>query len=325
VKRRALLLAGGAWLASAATRSLSQAQKVRRIAILLPGSQAGYWSRFDAFRAELKRLGYVEGRDISLEIRWGDDRTEGLRALAAELVALNPDVIVTGSSAAIAAFKAATSSIPVVFATAVNPVEQGFISSLQRPGGNVTGVLVHSGLTQKLVEVAREALPAARRLAILIHDPDPAHKVLLEGFESSAQRLNFEPITVRVARVEDLDRAFREIQERKAEIVVVPLLAFAVSNSKQLVTRALNAKLPLLANSLSIADGGGLLSYGTSTEENYRRVAGLVDKVLRGAKPADLPVEQPGRFQLVVNRKTAKAIGVELSPVTMLRADRLID
>jgi putative ABC transport system substrate-binding protein len=204
-------------------------------------------------------------------------------------------------------------------------VEQGFISSLKRPGGNITGVIVYSDLTPKVTEVVREALPASRRLALLIHESDPAHRFVLNAFEHSARRFKFEPLIVRVARVDDYDRAFGELAELRTDAVVVPLLSLFTGSHKQLAKRALKARLPLISSQSFITENGGLLSYGTLTEENYRRAAALVDKILRGAKPAELPVEQPERFQLIVNRKTAKAIGVTLSPVTMLRADRIID
>jgi putative ABC transport system substrate-binding protein len=322
----ALLVASSAWLALAAMRSFAQAPKaLRRIVFLHPGTEAGWRSRMDIFRAVLKELGHVEARDIAMEVRWGNDRTEALAGLAAEVVATNPAVIVTASSAAVAAFKKATSKIPVVFATAGDPVEQGFVASLGRPGGNITGVIVHSGLSAKIVEIAREALPGARRFAILVHDPDPVHKSHLERFSETGPRFKFEPVVVRVAGIEDLDRAFRELAERKAEALFIPNLAFVTSHRGQIVERALKARLPLLGNQNTIPESGGLLSYGTTIEENYRRAAALVDKILRGAKPGDLPVEQPERFELIVNMKTAKAIGVKLSPTTMLRANRVIE
>lgn len=325
MKRRALLLAGGACFAVAATTAFSQAPKVRRIAFLHPGTQQAIGPQFDAFRSALKALGYVEGRDISIDTRWGEDRAERLPALAAEVVARNPEVIVSATSAAVATLKKATTSIPIVFATAGSPVEQGFVASLQRPGGNVTGVLLYSGLVQKLVEIAREALPAAGRLAILIDEADQAHKAELEGFEPTARRFKFEPIVVRIRRAEDLDRAFSELAERKADALIVPQLRLLNSKQKLIVARTLKARLPLLSALPGFTESGGLLSYGTPREENYRRAAALVDKILRGAKPGDLSVEQPDRFQLMVNRKTARAIGITLSPVTMLRADRIID
>jgi putative tryptophan/tyrosine transport system substrate-binding protein len=325
VKRRAILLASAAWLVAPAGPALSQAKPPRRIAVVLPGSRAGYQSRFNAFRGELKKLGYVEGRDLLIDIRWGEDRMESLEALAAEAVSLHPELIVTASSAGVTAVRKATSSIPIVFASAGNPVERGFVASLNRPGGNITGVLTYADITPKIVELAREALPEARRLALLIYDTDPAHKYALDTFEPSAKRFNFEPIIVCFSRPEELDRAFEELAERKADAVILPDLTFFASRPSQVTSRALKARLPVLGTSILVAESGGLLSYGTSGIENYRRAAAIVDKILRGAKPADLPVEQPQRFLLVVNRKTANAIGVTLSAATMLRAEKIID
>lgn len=327
MKRRALLLASGALLAAAAARSLAQTSKaIRRIALVHPGTQAGFRRDFDAFRAALKELGHVEGKDISIEVRWAEGRTERLDSLAAEAVALNPAVILTGSSAGVAACKKATSSIPIVFTTAGDPVEQGFVSSLRRPGGNVTGITLHGGgLVGKIIEIAREALPAARRLAILVHDTDPRHKMHLDIFEPGVRQFKFEPVIVRIAIADDLDRAFIELAKRKSDALIVPPLAFLISLRQQLVERARKARLPLFSTNPSFAETGGLLSYGTANDENWRRAATLVDKILRGAKPGDLPVEQPERFELVINLKTAKAIGVSLSPTTMLRVDKVIE
>ena len=298
---------------------------LRRIAFVPPGTEEGYRAYFNAFLAGLKDLGYVEGRDVSIEVLWGDNKIEGLASRAAAVVARNPAVIVTGSSASVAAFKKATSSIPIVFATAGAVVEQGFVASLRRPGGNITGVILHSGLSAKIVEITREALPKVRRFAILVDDKDPIHKTMLDDFEPSARRFNFEPLVVRVSRAEDLERAFKELAERNAEALYLPPLALLGSLRYQLVQRALKARLPHLSTAPISVEAGGLLSYGTRVEENYQRAAALVDKILRGAKPGDLAVEQPERFQLIVNLKTAKAIGVTLSPVTLLRADKVIE
>jgi len=273
----------------------------------------------------LKSLGYVEGRDISIEVRWGEGRIDRLSSLAAEVVALNPAVIVTATSAGVAACKKATSSIPIVFATVFNPLEQGFVSNLRRPGGNITGIMVYLGLAAKIVEVAREALPQAQRLAILVHHPDPAHKFVLETFLPTVQRFNFEPVVVHVERTEDLERAFKELTDRKADALYLPDLAFGSSNRDQIIDRSVKARLPLLSGQHDTTAAGGLLSYGTPREENFRRAAALVDKILRGAKPGDLAIEQPERFELVVNMKTAKAIDVKLSPTTLLRATKVIE
>ena len=313
MKRRGLLVAGGAWLVAAASRSFAQAPKApRRIAYLHPGTEAGGSAMFEVFRIELKKLGYLEGRDISIETYWAEGKLERLASLAAEAVARNPAVIVTSSSAGVAACKNATSSIPVVFSTAAIPVEQGFVSSLRHPGGNITGVTLHLGVEAKSVEIIREALPAAQRLGLLIHESDPIHKFMLEAMEPAARRFNLQLVVVRVTRVEDIERAFTELVARKIDALSVPTLTFLVNNRKQIIERARSAHLPLFGSHQQWADDGGLLFYGTRQEENFRRTAALVDKILRGAKPGDLPVEQPERFELVVNMKTAKAIGVNL-------------
>lgn len=320
MRRRALLLFGGAALLTGAATIRSFAQKSRPlIAVLIPGTQSAYRSRLEAFRAELKNLGYIEGRDVQLEMRWGEDRTGQLEELAAELVALHPAVILTASSAGVAACRKATTTIPIVFATAASPVEQGFVASLARPGGNVTGVAIHP-MERKMVELAREALPQARRLAILVHDADPVHKLFLADFLEACAKLKFEPVVGRVNRVEDLGLAFNEVVSQKPAALVLPNQVFMLSNERYLIERTLQAKLPLITGLAETTLAGGLMSYGTSRTENFRRAASMVHKILRGAKPGDLAVEQPERFDLVVNAKTMQAIGVELSPVTMQRA-----
>jgi ABC-type uncharacterized transport system substrate-binding protein len=279
----------------------------------------------NAFRAELKRLGYVEGKDIVIEARWGDHKSDLLTALAEELVAHNPAVIFTGSTAATAACKRATSKIPIVFATAAQPVEQGFVASLRRPGGNITGVMLHPGMAAKILELAREALPQVRRLAILVHDADPAHKAQLDSFVQGARQLNLDPVVVRASQAEELALAFNETVTQKSEALYLPELAFVRAHSRYLIERSLRAKLPLLSGYAEITAAGGLLSYGSPREENFQRSAVLIDKILRGAKPGDLPVEQPERFELVVNLRTAKAIGVTVPQSTLLRANKVIE
>lgn len=326
MKRRLLLLGGGAWLAVVPLVPLSQSERrPRLIEYVHPGTRAGNQYLFDILRADLKSLGYSEGRDVVIHPAWADDRTDRMPSLAAEAVARKPDLIVTATGAGVAAFKKATSTIPVVFTTAGNPEEQGFVASLQRPGGNITGIMLHLGLTSKSVEIAREAFPKATRLAILVHETDPVHRLYLDAFLPSAKRLGFEPVVLRVAKAEDLDRAFRELAISKAALLYVPDQAFMLSRRKRLAAQSLAAKTALFSNTHEITGEGGLMSYGTPREENYRRAAMLVDKILRGAKPGDLPIEQPERFLLVVNRKTAQAIGVTLSPATMQRVDRVID
>lgn len=324
MRRRAILHAAAATLLGFLLPAGSQ-MRTRRIAIFHPGTEEATRSVIMAFRATLKELNYVEGRDVVIEVQWGAGKIDEIASAAAEIVARKPDVIVTATSAGVAAFKKATSTIPIVFATAGSPVEQGFVASLGRPGGNITGITVFAEMGSKMVEVAREAFPHSQRLAILLHTPDPAHKLILGHFISSTPRFQFEPVVVNFARTAELDRVFKELAERKADVLYVADLAFNHANMEQLIERALQARLPLISNFDEITLKGGLLSYGGARDENYRRAAVLVDKILRGAKPADIPVEQPDRFPLVINLRTARAIGVTLSPVTMFRADRIID
>jgi putative tryptophan/tyrosine transport system substrate-binding protein len=326
MKRRRLLLAGGALLAGVGVPAFSQAQP-RRIALLHPSSpSAAIDVSLAAFRDELRRLGYREGRDFTIDVFWAEGKTERLPALAAELVAKKPEIILTASSAAVAAARKVTSSIPIVFATASNPVEQGFVATLQRPGGNVTGVILYADrMTQKVVEITREVFPSATRLALLIHDPDPVSKFELQAFNAAARTLRFDPVVVRVAGPEDFDRAFHDLAARKAEAVIMPQLAFFQNYRKEMITRSLKARLPLLGADLRYADAGALMGYGTAVEENYRRAASMVDKILRGAKVGELPVEQPERFRLVLNVRTAKAIGITFPAVMTMRADKVID
>lgn len=325
MRRRAFVFASGVWIAAAPASAFAQAREARRIAFVHPGSESGWRTRLEAFRSGLKELGYTEGRDVLIDVRWGNDKSERFQELAYAVVASKPELIVTATSVGTAAFRNATKSVPIIFATAFNPVEQGFVASLSRPGGNITGVLVQSGLTPKNIEIAREALPKARRLAMFVHEPDPAHRFALTDFDATARRFDFEPILVRIAGTADFDRAFAELAQRKADVLFLPQLAFFTSERRQLAQRALKARLPLLTTLRENTESGALLSYGSPLEENFRRAAVLVDKVLRGARPGELAVEQPERYELVVNRKTAAAIGVELTPVTLLRAQRIID
>ena len=324
MKRRALLLASGAALVFP-SRLFAQASKPpRRIAILLPGTPSSYRDRVDAFRAELKKLGYEEGRDVVLEMRWAENKMPRLASLATEVVALKPAVIVTGTSAGVAAVKNATSTIPIVFGSAGSPVEQGFVASLRRPGGNITGVLVPA-MEAKLAEIARELLPRARRIAMLVHKSDPFGKIAVDAFVPAVKRLNFEPLVVEVARGEELALAFNEIVRQKPDALIAPSLVFMNVHRDYLVERSLEARLPLLSSFEEMTAAGALLSYGNERNESYRRVAVLVDKILRGASPAELPVDQPEKLQLIINLKTARTIGVSMSRDFLQRADRVIN
>jgi putative ABC transport system substrate-binding protein len=268
-------------------------------------------------------LGYVEGRDFTIDTRWAGSRYDRIAALAAEVTASNPAVIVTASSAAVAALKNATSSVPIVFATAAHPVEQGIVSSMRRPGGNITGIALHVEIEAKLVELITESLPAAQRLGVLVFESAPIYKVYLNVIETTAKRFRLEPVIARVARFEDTEHALKDLANRKADALLLPNQTILAD--RRLAALALKARLPLFSGFDFLTDAGGLLSYGTQLTENYQRASALVDKILRGAKPADLPVEQPNRFRLVVSLKTANTLGITLPPAIMLRADRVIE
>jgi len=314
----------GGCLALAPFRGFSQTSKIRRIAVLIPRPPGNEDKYLDDFRRALQDLGYAEARNISLDVRWVDAANQ-FSGLAFAVVAGKPDVIVTAGSAGVAACKDATSSIPIVFLSAGNLTERGFIASYNHPGGNITGIAASSvEFRQKLIEIAREALPGARRLGILGNNAEPLNKLVLDPFISGAQRLKFVPVVLNIES-RDVDGAFGEFLKQKVDAVVIPPLSFSVTLRKELGERAVKLRLALLSTNVLLTEAGGLLSYAELPEERYRRAALLVDKILRGAKPGDLPVEQLERWELVVNRKTARAIGVTVSPITMFRADRIID
>jgi putative tryptophan/tyrosine transport system substrate-binding protein len=325
MKRRRLLLAGGAVLAAKAATGFSQERR-RKIGVVHPTSPGVAPVSLASFRQELRRLGYREDTDFVLEVQWAEGRTDELPRLAAEIVASGPDVILTASSAGVAACKKATSTIPIVFATASNPVEQGFVASLQRPGGNITGVILYADrMTQKVVEMTREMLPSAKRLGLLLHEPDPVSRFELAAFDAAARNTRFEPAVVRMRNAGDFERAFDEVARLKVDALVIPQLAFFLSHRREVAQRAVKARLPLVGSDLRYVDAGAVLGYGTMVEENYRRAAVMVDKILRGAKPGEMPVEQPERYRLVLNMKTANAIALTFPKVTQMRADRIIE
>jgi putative tryptophan/tyrosine transport system substrate-binding protein len=311
-----ILVIGGALSPIA---SAAQQPKVPTIGVLLvaaPGSDR-FWR---LFREDLQKLGYVEGRSVKFEFRSG--QVNQLPELAADLVALKVDLIVTWYTPAALAAKRATSEIPIVMAAVGDPVETGLVQSLARPGGNVTGMsVVGAELAGKCVEIIREAIPTARRLAVLVNAPDPFSKPFLEQTirAGAATGMTIQPIMVHDA--EELDTAFKEMgAERPDAVIVQPSLP-----PKRSADLALKFRLPAVSFIRGIVDEGGLMSYGPEEADVYRRAALIVDKVLKGAKPADLPVEQPIKFELVINLRTAKALGLTLPPDFLARANEVIE
>ncbi len=303
-----------------------QASKIAKIGYLSPSTPA-LGSRFiEEFRQGLRELGYVEGKTFVLEVRYAEARAERLPELARELVGLKVDVIVVGTDAAIAAVKRETRTIPIVMTTSNDPVGTGFVASLARPGGNITGLSVISPeLSGKRLALLREAVPGLSRVAFL-WNPDVRGNILdYKEMEGAARSQRLELQSIEVSRAEDLDRAFSAVTNQRALALVLPVgnpVAFA--NRSQIASFALRNRLPSMYGQREFVDDGGLMAYGPIASDMVRRAAVYVDKLLQGAKPADLPVEQPTKFELVINLKTAKALGLTLPQSLLRRADQVL-
>jgi putative ABC transport system substrate-binding protein len=274
----------------------------------------------------LRDLGYVEGQSIILEPRWADGRHERLPALAADLVGRNVDVIVSAATPASLAAKAATSTIPIVIVAVGEPVKTGLVVSLARPGGNVTGLsLLTSDLSGKRLQLLLEILRNVSRVALLINPKNPISAIFLEETQDASRKLGIELQQLEARSPQEIERTFdRAASERSGALIVFddPVLW---SYRAQIVALAAAQKIPAMYGYKDFVDDGGLISYGPDRPDQYRRTATFVDKLLKGAKPADLPVEQPTKFELVINLKTAKALGLDVSLQLQQRADELIE
>jgi putative ABC transport system substrate-binding protein len=304
----------------------AQESKIAKIGVLIPATPAATAHFLEAFRQGLRELGHVEGKTFVLELRYAEARAERLPEFARHLVSLKVDVIMTGTDLAIAAAKQQTHTIPIVMTSSTDPVGTGFVASLARPGGNVTGLsTISPELSGKRLELLKEAVPGLSRVAFL-WNPDVRGTVLdYKETEGAARSLRLELQSVEVPRAEDLDRAFSAVTKQRAQALIVPApnpVLFA--NRGQIVGFAQRNRLPSIYAQKEYVEVGGLMSYGPSLPDMYRRAATFVDKILKGAKPADLPVEQPTRFELVVNLKAAKALGLTIPQSVLIRADRVI-
>ncbi len=327
--RRAFIgtLAGGLVAAPLAAEA-QQVAKVPRIGYLAGASRAANSHLHEAFLQGLRDLGYVEGRNLVIEYRFAEGKLERLPALAAELVALKVDVIVAGSTLAAAAAQQATRTLPVVFTSAGDPVASGFVTSLARPGGNVTGLsFLAAELVGKCLEQLKQAIPGVSRVAALWHPgflPERAEKDTLKEAEVAARALGVQLQLVKARGPADFDRAFSEMTRARAgALTVLPSTMFFVER-RRLVDLAAKNRLSAVYTLREFVDAGGLMAYGPNAADMYRRAATYVDKILKGAKPGDLPVEQPTKFELVINLKTAKALGLTIPQSVLGRADEVI-
>ena len=325
IRRRAFLGALGL-LAAPLVAEAQSAAKVARIGVFQPGTQDGAPQLFEAFRQGMRERGYVEGQHVVYERRFGENRRERIAEAAAELVRLKVAVIVTATDQGIAAVKQQTQTIPIVMANSTDPVGTGFVASLARPGGNITGNSAMSPeLASKRLALLKEILPGLTRIAIL-WNPEVRGAVFdYRETEGAARALRMTLQSIEVTRVEDLERALAATTTGRAEALIVPSPnPVAFGNRGRIASFALQHRLPTMFSVKDFAEAGGLLTYGPSPIELWRRAAAYVDKILKGARPGDLPVEQPTKFELVINLKTAKALGLTTPPSLLQRADQVI-
>jgi putative ABC transport system substrate-binding protein len=322
-RRGFITLVGGAAAWPLAARA-QQSAKLPTIGYLGASTPLFDSHRVGAFVQRLRELGWIEGRTVTIEYRWSEGRTERYSEIAAEFVRLKVDVIVT-TGGGVPAAKRATSAIPIVFPVAGDPVGGGFVATLARPGGNVTGLsLQQTDVASKRVELLRDAVPGLRRMAILVNVGNANAVLELGEIQAAASRLGLATATSEIRRAEDIVSAFEALKSRADAIYVVaePLV---FSNRARVHTLAMAARLPAIYNSREYVEMGGLMSYGPNFPDMFRRAADLVDKILRGARPGDLPVEQATTFDLVINLTTAKALGLAIPESFLVRADEVIE
>jgi putative ABC transport system substrate-binding protein len=325
VKRRHFITLLGGAAAWPLAAHAQQPARLPTIGFLGPGTSLAWGQWVAAFVQRLHEHGWIEGRTVAIEYRWAEGRSERYAELAAEFVRLNVDVIVTAGTPTVLAAKKATAVIPIIFASSGDPVHTGLVASLARPGSNVTGLSIQQAdLAGKRLEILREVIPDLRRLAILANVTNPIVVIELAEVQAAARKIGSEFVILEIRRAEDIASA---IEAQKGHADALYILSDAVSNDNRvrICTLALSARLPTVYIDRSYPEAGGFMSYGPNRPDLYRRAADFVDKVLRGAKPADIPVEQPTKFELVVNLTTAKALGLTIPPMLLARADEVIE
>ena len=328
MKRRAFVSGLGVILTAPLTAEAQPGGSLRVIGFFGPPPSAG--GLVQAFQDGLRSLGYVEGRNVKIEYRYTDQALQGHPELfaryAAELVQLKPEIIVVSVTEAALAVKKATATIPIVTVSVPDPVEAGLVASLARPGGNVTGLSRETrDLIGKSMQLLKETLPQETRIGILVNAADPLKPAMVADVERRAQSLGVQVRVVEATVPTGLDAAFSTMRADKVGALVVLGGSAFYLDRHHIADLALENRLPSVFQNREFAEAGGLLSYAPSTTDNYRRAAFFVDKILQGARPADLPVEQPTRFELVINLKTAKALGLTIPQSLLLRADQIIE
>jgi ABC-type uncharacterized transport system substrate-binding protein len=324
-RREFITLIGGAATTWPLAARAQQAARLPTIGFLGQSTPVVESERLDAFLKRLRELGWIEGRTVAIEYAWGQGSSERFAEIAADFVRLKVDVIVTSGTANVIAAKQATSVIPIVFAVAGDPIANNLVASLARPGGNVTGLsTVATDLAGKRLELLRMAVPGFRRLATIGNVGNSLAVLEMKEVQAAAARFGLEAAALEIRRAEDIAPAFEALKGGADGLYVVadPLVN---THRARIHTLAMGARLPAIYNAKEHVEAGGLMSYGPNFRELYRRAAEFVDKILRGAKPADIPVEQPTKFDLAINLTTAKALGITVPPTLLARADEVIE
>ena len=324
-RREFMAVVGGAAAWSVAARA-QQARKVWRIGSLSLASPSTQNDNLKAFMQVLNDLGYIDGRNIQFERRVADGNLDRLPALAAELVGTNVDLILAESSFAVEAARAATKTIPIVMTGVGNPVGSGFVKSLSQPGGNITGLTNDSiEVSSKYLEYLHAAIPDLMRVGVLINPRHPNHPTVLKQILATAQAIGASVSTIELGSVSDIDAALRSVQQDRLDALIVPPDPMFSLIYRQIAEFAISNRLPTMFGQRRGVEAGGLMGYEPNLTDMYKRAAALVDKILKGAKPADLPVEFPTRFQFIINLKTAKALRLSVPPALLSSADELIE
>jgi putative tryptophan/tyrosine transport system substrate-binding protein len=324
--RRAFLgTLAGSLLAAPLAAEAQQPAKVYRIAFLATGSASAQHYRVEALRGSLRDLGYVEGKNIATEYRWAEGRFDRLSGLAAELVRLKVDIIVTSGTASTQAAMQATTTIPIVMVGTGDPLRSGLVASLDRPGGNVTGLTqLGAEVAGKRLQILKDAVPNVARVAFLWNPANASHVIYFGELQGAARGLGLTLQSVEVREPQEVERAFAGMMRGHPDALIVTADSVHEVRQAWIVDFTAKRRLPAMYQLKEYVAAGGLMSYGTSITDQYRRAATYVDKILKGAKPADLPVEQPTKFDLVINLKTAKALGLTIPPSLLQRADEVI-
>ncbi len=319
----ACLFLGLGLLATAARAQ--QPAKVHQVGCLISGSPASWANRVEALRMGLRDLGYVEGKNLALAFRWADT-PERLPEVAADLVRLNVDVIFATSSTEVEAARRATKAIPIVFATHADPEGVGHVASLARPGGNITGLsMLLTELVAKELEIMKQALPHMARVGVLVTTTAPSHRPASHAVEAAARQLGLQVLAAPVRTAEDLHGAFAMMARERVNGVLAVASPLTRSQRALLAELSLKHRLPGMFGTRENVEAGGLMSYAPDLVDLTRRAATYIDKILKGLKPADLPVERASKYELVINLKTAKALGITIPPSVLLRADQVIE